>query len=38
MGNSAKVSEKEVTEAKEEAPVKEEAPAKEEKVSEAAAK
>ena len=35
--NSAKVSEKEVTEAKEEAPVKEEAPAKEEKVIEAAA-
>ena len=35
--NSAKVSEKEVTEAKEEAPIKEEAPAKEEKVIEAAA-
>jgi len=35
--NSAKVSEKEVTEAKEEAPTKEEAPAKEEKVIEAAA-
>ena len=36
-GNSAKVSEKEVTEAKEEAPAKEETPVKEEKVSEAAA-
>ena len=35
--NSAKVSEKEVTEAKEEVPAKEETPAKEEKVSEAAA-
>ena len=35
--NSAKVSEKEVTEAKEEVPAKEETPAEEEKVSEAAA-
>ena len=35
--NSAKVSENEVTEAKEEAPAKEETPVKEEKVSEAAA-
>ena len=35
--NSAKVSEKKVTEVKEEAPTKEEAPAKEEKVSEASA-
>ncbi len=36
-GNSAKVAENEVTEAKEEAPAKEETPVKEEKVSEAAA-